>query len=132
MGLWGKAGQRSVDRSALAEAIEQLTRGLELIVTLPATPALRRQQIRLQIALIGPLFHVKGYSALEPKEAVERAHLLIQQAETLGEPPEDRLLLFVILHGFWAANLVAFNGDVARELAAQFLALAEKQKEIAK
>jgi hypothetical protein len=49
-----------------------VTGTVELIVTLPATPALRRQQIRLQIALIGPLFHVKGYSALEPKEAVER------------------------------------------------------------
>jgi class 3 adenylate cyclase/predicted ATPase len=125
--LWGKAGQRSLDRSALAEAVEQLTRGLELIATLPATPALRREQIRLQVALIAPLFHVKGYSASEPKEAVERAHLLIQQAETLGEPPEDRLLLFVVLHGFWAANLVAFNDDVVGQLATQFLALAEKQ-----
>jgi class 3 adenylate cyclase/predicted ATPase len=126
-GLWGKAGQRSLDRSALAEAVEQLTRGLELIATLPGTPPLRREQIRLQVALIAPLFHVKGYSASEPKEAVERAHLLIQQAETLGEPPEDRLLLFVVLHGFWAANIVAFNDDVVRQLATQFLALAEKQ-----
>jgi predicted ATPase len=36
--------------------------------------------------------------------------------------------LFSVLYGFWAANYVAFNGDVIRELAAQFLALAEKQK----
>ena len=126
-GLWGKAGQRSLDRSALTEAAAQLTRALEQIATLPGTPALRREQIKLQVALIAPLFHVKGYSASEPKEAVERAHLLIQQAETLGEPPEDRLLLFVVLHGFWAANIVAFNDDVVRQLATQFLALAEKQ-----
>ena len=32
-----------------------------------------------------------------------------------------------MLYGFWAANYMAFNGDVMRELAAQFLALAEKQ-----
>jgi predicted ATPase len=126
--LWGTAGQRSLERSALTEAMEQLTRALDLIAKLPATPALRREQIRLQVAVIAPLFHVKGYSAPEAKDAVERAHLLIQQADALGEHSEDRLLLFLVLHGFWAANLVAFNGDVVRELATQFLALAEKQR----
>ena len=126
-GLWGKAGQRSLERSALVEAIEQLTRALDQIATLPATPALRREQIKLQVALITPLFHVKGYAAPETKAAAERARLLIEQAEALGEPPEDPLLLFSVLYGFWVANYVAFNGDVMRELAAQFLALAEKQ-----
>ena len=126
-GLWGKAGQRSLARSALVEAVEQLTRALDQIATLPATPALRREQIKLQVALITPLIHVKGYAAPETKAAVERARLLIEQAEALGEPPEDPLLLFSVLYGFWVANYAAFNGDVVRELAAQFLALAEKQ-----
>jgi predicted ATPase len=36
--------------------------------------------------------------------------------------------LFSVLYGFWVANLVAFNGDVMRELAVQFLALADKQR----
>ena len=126
-GLWGKAGQRSLERSALVEAAEQLTRALDQIATLPATPALRREQIKLQVALITPLMHVKGYAAPETKAAAERARLLIEQAEALGEPPEDPLLLFSVLYGFWVANYVAFNGDVMRELAAQFLALAEKQ-----
>jgi predicted ATPase len=53
---------------------------------------------------------------------------LIEQAEALGEPPEDPLLLFSVLYGFWVGNLVAFDGDATRELAAQFLALAEKQQ----
>ena len=126
-GLWGKAGQRSLARSALVEAVAQLTRALDQIATLPATPALRREQIKLQVALITPLMHVKGYAAPETKAAAERARLLIEQAEALGEPPEDPLLLFSVLYGFWVANYVAFNGDVVRELAAQFLALAEKQ-----
>ena len=63
----------------------------------------------------------------KPRRPSERARLLIEQAEALGEPPEDPLLLFSVLYGFWVANYVAFNGDVMRELAAQFLALAEKQ-----
>jgi hypothetical protein len=126
--LWGKAGQRSLGRSALVEALEQLTRALAQIATLPATPALRREQIKLQVALINPLFHVKGYAAPETKAAAERARLLLEQADVLGETPEDPLLLFSVLHGVFAANVVAFNGDVCRDLAAQFLALAEKQK----
>ena len=127
-GLWGKAGQRSLDRSALAEAAAQFTRALEQIATLPGTPALRREQIKLQVALITPLIHVKGYAAAETKAAAEQARLLIEQAEALGEPPEDPLLLFSVLYAFWVANFVAFNGDVCRDLAAQFLALAEKQR----
>jgi predicted ATPase len=83
--LWGKAGQRSLDRSALVEAIEQL-RALDQIATLPTTPELRRERIKLQVALITPLLNVKGYAALELKAAVEQARLLIEQAEALGEP----------------------------------------------
>jgi predicted ATPase len=128
VGLWGKAGQRSQQRSALVEAIEQVNRALDQIATLPSTPALRRMQIDLQVALIFPLVHVKGFAAPETKAAVEQARLLLEQAEALGEAPEDPLLLFMVLLGFFRASVVAFNGDVCRDLAAQFLALAEKQK----
>jgi class 3 adenylate cyclase/predicted ATPase len=125
--LWGKAGLRSLARSALAEASEQLARALAQIAVLPGTPELRRDQIKLQVALANVLMHVKGYAAPEPKAAVERARLFIEQAEALGETSEDPLALFSVLYGVWGANSLAFNGDVVRELAAQFLDLAEKQ-----
>ena len=127
VGLWAEAGLRSLERSALVEATEQLTQALTLIATLPATPALRRQEIKLQVALITPFIHVKGYAAPETKLAVNRARLLIEQAEALGEPPEDPLLLFSVLNGFWLANYVAGSGDAICEVANEFLALAEKQ-----
>jgi predicted ATPase len=126
--LWGKAGERSLARSALVEAVEQLTRSLALIRTLAAAPMFRREEIKLQVALITPLIHVKGYSAPETKVAVERARRLIEQAEALGEPSEEPLLLYSVLYGIWVANYLAFNGDAMRELAAQFLSLAEKQE----
>ena len=126
-GFWGKAGERSLAGSALIEGIEQLTRALGQIATLPGTPTLRREEIKLQVALITPLLNVKGYAAPETRAAVERARLLIEQAEALGEPPEDPLLLFSVLFGFWIMNFTAFNGDAVLELAVQFLALAEKQ-----
>jgi class 3 adenylate cyclase/predicted ATPase len=125
--LWGKAGERSAQRSALVEAAEQLKRALDMIKSLPGTPALRREEIKLQVELITPLIHVSGYATPETRAAEERALHLIEQARELGEPPEDPLLLFSALYGSWAANIVAFNGDVMRELAVQFLALAQKQ-----
>ena len=125
--LWGKAGQRSLTRSALVEAIAQFTRALNQLSSLPSTPALRSEQIRLQVAIIAPLIHVKGFAAPETKAAVDRSRLLIEQAKALGEPPEDPLLLFSVLFGLWTANLAAFNGDALREIAAQSLTLAEQQ-----
>ena len=126
--LWGKVGQRSLERSALVEAAEQLSRALGQIATLPTTLALRREEIKLQVALIVPLIHVKGYAASETRAAADRAHLLIEQADALGEPTEDPLLLFSLLYSIWVASFVASNGDVHRQLAAQFLGFAEKQK----
>ena len=129
-GLWSKAGWRSLERSALTEAAEQITRALVLMASLPGTPASRREQIKLQVALITPLMQVKGHSAPETTAAAERARLLIEEAGALGEPPDDPLLLYSVLYGFWHAANAAFNGDKMRDLAAQFLALAEKRAAI--
>ena len=109
------------------EAIEQLTRALTLIALLPGTPALRRDQIKLQVALINPLIHIKGFAAPETKAVAERGPLLIEQAEALGERPEDPLLLFSALYGIWIESYAAFDGDMVCNLAAQLLGLAEKQ-----
>ena len=66
-GFWGKAGQRSLERSALIEAAEQLTRALGQIAVLPATPALRSEQLKLQVALITPLIQLKGLPRRKPR-----------------------------------------------------------------
>ena len=123
--LWGKAGQRSLSRSALVEATAHLTRALDQIAVLPPTPALRREQINLQVTLLSTLGNAKGFSAPETKAALEQARLLIEQTEAVGEPP---LRFFSVLLGLWVTNYAAFNGDVLRDLAAQFLAFAEKQR----
>src|ERR1700722_11648851 len=125
--FWAEAGRRSLARSALVEAIAQLNRALDQIGTLTASPALRQEQIELQVAVISPLMDVKGHSSPEAKAATERARVLIEQAEALGEPSKNPLLLYTVLSGIWLTKAVAFNGDALRTLAAQFLALAEKQ-----
>jgi predicted ATPase len=93
-GLWGKAGQRSLARSALVEAIKQLTRALDLIAALPATTAMRRDQIKLQVALANALMHTKGFATHETKAALGQARLLIEKAEALGEPPKTHYCCF--------------------------------------
>ena len=63
------------------------------------------------------------------KSHSNRARLLIEQAEALGEQPDDPLLLFSVLYGFYVASWSAFNGRLVRELAEQFFALAEQKAE---
>jgi predicted ATPase len=79
----------------------------------------------LELYFQNPEFGLYFLRAIVEQRA--RAGLLIEQAEALGEGPEDPLLLFSALYSFWVASFNAFNGDRVRKLAAQFLALAEKQ-----
>jgi class 3 adenylate cyclase/predicted ATPase len=129
-GLWGKAGRRSLARSALIEAAEQLARALGQLASMPGTAALRREQIKLQINLSNALIHTKGHASPETKASFEKARLWIEEAEAAGDPIEDPLVLFSVLYGFWVGNRMAFKGDIACELAEQFLALAQNQSTV--
>ena len=125
-GLWGKAGQRSLAHSALREAVEQLSRAIAQLQTLPMNSTLRREHIKYQVALIPPLINIRGHAAPETKEATLRARFLIEQSQARGEHPDDPLLLFTVLYSSWVASFVEIDGDACRNLAAQFLALAKK------
>jgi class 3 adenylate cyclase/predicted ATPase len=54
-GLWGKAGQRSLARAALVEGTKQIKRALDQIATVSATPALRGEEIKLEVAFANAL-----------------------------------------------------------------------------
>jgi class 3 adenylate cyclase/predicted ATPase len=76
---WGTAGQRSLARSAFLEGGEQLKRALDQIATLPATPALRREEIKLQVAFANVLA-LTG-NLMEGKERYDRALAILDPAE---------------------------------------------------
>ena len=78
-GLWGKAGQRSLARSALLEGAEQLKRALDQIAILPATPALRREEIKLRVAFANALALTGDFVA--GKEHYDRALAIYDPAE---------------------------------------------------
>ena len=77
--LWGKAGQRSLARSALLEGAEQLKRALDQIATLPATPALRREEIKLEVAFANALALTGDF--VDGKEHYDRALAIYDPAE---------------------------------------------------
>src|SRR5262249_39550440 len=62
---WQRAGERAMQRSAHAEAISHLTKGLEVLQALPDTPERTQQELLLQTTLGPALMAVKGYAALE-------------------------------------------------------------------
>ena len=76
---WGKAGQRSLARSALLEGAEQLKRALDQIATLPVTPALRREEIKLEVAFANVLA-LTG-DLVDGKEHYDRALAIYDPAE---------------------------------------------------
>ena len=77
--LWGKAGQRSLARAALLEGVEQVKRALDQVATLPATPALRREEIKLEVAFANALA-LTG-DLVDGKEHYDRALAIYDPAE---------------------------------------------------
>jgi predicted ATPase len=116
---WQQAGQRAVQRSANVEAIAHLTKGLELLKTLPDTSERAQQELTLQITLGQPLIATKGYAAPEVGVVYSRARELCRQ---VGETSQ----LFPVLRGLWAFYNVRAEYKTARELGEQCLTLAQR------
>jgi predicted ATPase len=121
---WQKAGQRAAHRSAHHEAAGHLTKGLEVLRTLPDTPERTQQELLLQVALGGSLFAVQGYAAPEVERVYTRARALCQQ---VGNTPQ----LFQVLRGLFLFYNVGGQPQTAQDLAEQLLHHAERQPEMA-
>jgi class 3 adenylate cyclase/predicted ATPase len=116
---WQRAGEHASDRSAHLEAIRHCTTGIELLTTLPETPAHTQQALTLYIALGAALQVTKGNAAPEVEQAYTQARALCQQ---VGETPE----LVPVLFGLWRFYLVRAQLHTARELGETLLRLAQQ------
>ena len=76
---WGKAGRRSLARSALLEGAEQLKLALDQIAILPATPTLRREEIKIQLAFGNALTLMGDF--VDGKEHFDRALAIYDPVE---------------------------------------------------
>ncbi len=111
---WQQAGQQARERSAHAEAMAHLTKGLELLTTLPETPERARQELSLQIALGATLAVTKGYGNTAAERVYSRARELCQQTE-------DTRQLFPVQWGLWTCYIVQAKQQLAREVGEQLL-----------
>ncbi|MDR3537843.1 MAG: adenylate/guanylate cyclase domain-containing protein [Acetobacteraceae bacterium] len=87
-----RAAEQAMARSAAAEMVSHLRRGLGLLEGLPDTPQTRRRELQLQTALGRGLIDTVGSSSEEGHAAFERARALCLE---LGEND----LLMPILYG---------------------------------
>jgi class 3 adenylate cyclase/predicted ATPase len=119
---WGKAGQRSAARSAMAEAAAQLQKGLDQLQLLPDNPKHQRQGLEFWRSLGAVLQTVKGSAASETGNAYARARDLW---ERLGCPSE----YLQIPYG--QSIHYAFRGefDLAQRLAEDLLRLSRQRND---
>jgi predicted ATPase len=113
-----QAATNALRRYAYQEAIGHLTRGLELLQTLPDTPARTQQEIDLHLAL-GPTFIATYGWRSDVGQTYARAHALCQQ---LGDPPQ----LFPTLRGLWRFYHTQGALPAARDVGEQLTQLAQR------
>ena len=107
---WLKAGQQALAASAMAEAVAQLRKGLQLLAGLADGPWRRQQELDLQIALGTALIATKGPAAADAGEALARARALAEQLDRT----ED---LVSLVAGQWVFHLVRGEHRLSLSLA---------------
>ena len=104
-----RVAEKAARHSAHVEAIMHLTRGLELLKTLPTTPERNQQELPLHIALGASLIATKGYGASEVAQTYSRAQQLCQHLD-------DPQRFFPVLRGLWNYYCVRAEYQTARAL----------------
>ncbi len=113
---WKQAGQYASDHSAFVEATRHFNTGIELLKTLPDTPARRQEELALYIGLGAALIVTKGHGSVEVEHAYLKAHALCLQ---MGETPE----LAPVLLGLWRCYIARSQLRTSRELGESLLRL---------
>ena len=122
--FWGKAGQRSAARSAMAEAAAQLQKGLDQLGMLPDTRERQRQELELRSGLGTALMMLKGYAALETGHTYARSRDLWEQ---LGSPSE----FFHVPCGQFFHHVNRCEFDLAQRLAEDLLRVSRRHNDSA-
>ena len=117
-----KAGEQAVRSHALREAIKLFSEALEWLETLPDTVERKEQELRLHIALGGPLMAIKGYGAVEVKKTYDRARELGQEVGQVSQ-------LFFILNGLALSCFSQSDFSASVEFCKQFEALVQSTQE---
>src|SRR5206468_3483238 len=116
VGYWLKAGQQSVARSAMTEAVGQLQRGLNLLTGLPDGLGRKQLELDLLIALGRALMAIRGFGAFEVGEILGRAQSLAEQLDRSD-------CLVAVLYGRYPFHLLRAEYQLAHTVAVQMKSL---------
>ncbi len=114
-----RAAERAMAASANADAIAHLTKGLELIDSLPESSERIAREIDFRLALGTPLIALRGHGSIEARAAYTRAKELCAGA---GDTPE----LFRSLVGLWNYHGMQSDLETASGLSRELFNLAAK------
>jgi len=114
-----QAGENAARRHAYREAIDHLTKGIELLKVLPDTPERLQKELLLQTTLGPALIATKGQAAPEVGKVYARAYELCQQG---GESSQ----IFTVSRGLRFFYLARGEFQTAYELSEQLLRLAQR------
>jgi tetratricopeptide (TPR) repeat protein len=117
-----QAGEKAVQVSAYEEGLTHLTRGLELLMTLPDSPERTEQELELQLALGLAWLGSEGSQGPRAKEAYSRARELCRQ---MGKTFQ----LCQVVGQLSTHYYVRAEHQRARELAEEALSLAQRVKD---
>jgi predicted ATPase len=101
------------------EAISHLTRGLEVLSTLPETPERTRRELVLQNTLGQALIATQGYGTADVERVYSRARELSHQVKETTQ-------LFPALYGIWVFHYIRAEFRTAHDLGEDMLRLAQQ------
>src|SRR5262249_51276784 len=119
---WQQAGQRASQRGANAEAASHVTTGLELLQTLPDTPARAQQELTLQLTLGALRMATHGFAAPEVEHVYRRSRELCEQTG-------DREQVGTALYGLTLYYSMRLEHKTACALADQMLGIAQEAQD---
>jgi class 3 adenylate cyclase/tetratricopeptide (TPR) repeat protein len=118
VGYWLKAGQQSVARSVMTEAVAQLQKGLELLVNLPEGIGRQKWELELRTAFGSALNASRGHAASEVGDNFAKAQTLAGQLGRLD-------YLIPLLVGLHTHHIVRAEHEQALQIAKQMEAIAD-------
>ena len=117
-----QAGRKAMARYALAEAMTQLNKGLELLPRIASGPERDRRELELSVATGMVLCAGKGPASPETARTFSRAR------ELLGRVP-DSPQRGTLLIGQWYSSIQRSEYDAARAVAEELLGLGERDRD---
>jgi class 3 adenylate cyclase/predicted ATPase len=120
--FWQRAGQQALERSANKEAIQHLTKGLDLLGALPESPQRFEQELLLCTTLGPALIATGGFASAEVEKVYARARQLCQR---VSEAPQ----LFHALWGSWVFYVARAEHETAWQLGELCLRLGQSARD---